>query len=403
MSPALRVLAVVPRLRLILSLAVEHCYRLQVLRSRLKNTDNKTICGVYNCSMRLALARNICSDQNGFVHGRQFINNIVERDTQARVRACEAFGAAPLDPNARSGTFPLTPLFDFAVAFPSISQTRVAQCMAAAGFPRGFADLTAGVYHLPSCLSTGQTNSSFLWWAFSGILQGCPLSGTLFAVGTHPLLCELKHEIEGKQLGVTRACADYIGAALRDISALRPIKCVFDTAAACANLQLQPTKCVLVPGAVACSAEVVAAVGAWLCRWIPDWKHFSVASHALYLGAMVGPAAGAHQWTAAMSKWKGRVAKFVSAGAAIISTTAYIYNSRGLPVLAYLAQLFPMPANFQRAEALALQKMMHLPGNSTDAQWGLHLRKFGALSFKSGKVQGPAAMMRAALQSLTTW
>eukprot|EP00972_Heterocapsa_arctica_P045683 6741317-Heterocapsa_arctica.AAC.1 len=48
----------------------------------------------------------------------------------------------------------------------------------------------------------------------SGVLQGCPLSGLLFAVSLDPYLRWMKHDIEDAGLGVIRACADDIGASL---------------------------------------------------------------------------------------------------------------------------------------------------------------------------------------------
>ena len=60
--------------------------------------------------------------------------------------------------------------------------------------------------------------------------------------------------------GAILACADNIGAALADISALRVIKPIFDTAKAVSNLTLNPAKCDIAPLSVSCTPEVATAV-----------------------------------------------------------------------------------------------------------------------------------------------
>ena len=51
----------------------------------------------------------------------------------------------------------------------------------------------------------------------SGIIQVCPLSGTLFVFVAHPLLRMFQRPMS---LSIVRACADNIGAALRRLSVL---------------------------------------------------------------------------------------------------------------------------------------------------------------------------------------
>ena len=64
---------------------------------------------------------------------------------------------------------------------------------------------------------------NLLKWLFSvkcGVLQGCPLSGTLFVIAIDPLLTLFEHYIYNPGLGAVYACADDIGAALKDIRGL---------------------------------------------------------------------------------------------------------------------------------------------------------------------------------------
>ena len=55
----------------------------------------------------------------------------------------------------------------------------------------------------------------------SGALQGCPLSGFIFATSTSPFMSYIEIEIDGKSNTVTRICADDVGSALDTLWILR--------------------------------------------------------------------------------------------------------------------------------------------------------------------------------------
>eukprot|EP00973_Karenia_brevis_P023818 3285794-Karenia_brevis.AAC.1 len=54
----------------------------------------------------------------------------------------------------------------------------------------------------------------------SGVSQGCPLSGSLWAIAFHPILEIFQRKIEEPGLGVVRACADDVGCALLSMQSL---------------------------------------------------------------------------------------------------------------------------------------------------------------------------------------
>ena len=60
----------------------------------------------------------------------------------------------------------------------------------------------------------------------SGVLQGCPLSGSLLVIVIDPLLHMFKTQLENTGLATTRACADDIGVALRQLQSL-PTLCLW--------------------------------------------------------------------------------------------------------------------------------------------------------------------------------
>ena len=50
----------------------------------------------------------------------------------------------------------------------------------------------------------------FMFVILSGVLQGCPLSGSLFVIAIDPLLHMFKTMLENSSLAWVRACADDI-------------------------------------------------------------------------------------------------------------------------------------------------------------------------------------------------
>eukprot|EP00959_Pyramimonas_sp_CCMP1952_P400545 8392847-Pyramimonas_sp.AAC.1 len=95
-------------------------------------------------------------------------------------------------------------------------------------------------------LELGETRRPLLL-AESGVAQGCPLSGKLWALVFDPIIQGLKMELTALGRGLLSACADDLGivlAALKDLCALLPH---LQAARQHAGLRLQPKKCVLVP------------------------------------------------------------------------------------------------------------------------------------------------------------
>ena len=76
----------------------------------------------------------------------------------------------------------------------------------------------------------------FLFSITSGVLQGCPSSGSRFAICADPLLRELCSRVELKNRGLTRACADDIGQALRSMKTLKYVAPVVTAAKIVAGL-----------------------------------------------------------------------------------------------------------------------------------------------------------------------
>ena len=195
----------------------------------LKNTDNKTISAVTNNALKPAISDYISSVQAGFVAGRNFVENMVLADTFAR-----CYGMLP------ASFLPLIALFDFAAAFPPVAHDWIHLVIEAAGLPQGIVNLFREIYR--DVFAYGRSSSEkahYLFQLASGIIQGCPLAGTLFAILIDPFLRAINKTFIDNIIspspchhplpsGAVHACADDIAVVLSSITGLIPIQPIFD-------------------------------------------------------------------------------------------------------------------------------------------------------------------------------
>ena len=87
---------------------------------------------------------------------------------------------------------------------------------------------------------------TFLCWIQAGVLQGCPFSGSIFAIALDPILAFMEKRLRRGSLGIVRACADDIGAALSSIKGFSVLQPIFQLARVSAGLRLKPSKCVVI-------------------------------------------------------------------------------------------------------------------------------------------------------------
>ena len=123
------------------------------------------------------------------------------------------------------------------------------------GVPRGILDFIGGIYETVNALSS---SGNLLFKVASGVLQGCQLSGALFAASVDPILTHLSSIVDAPlctvvprthplPTGKLAACADDIGGALASIRVLGPLCRAFMIAERVTNLKVNPAKCVIVP------------------------------------------------------------------------------------------------------------------------------------------------------------
>ena len=202
-----------------------------------------------------------------------------------------------------------------------------------------------------------------------------------------------------RQGGVTRVCADDVGAALRSIKELKIYYNVFRLSELLAGLTLKPSKCVLVPLWANFSKAVGETIRKWLEDNLPQWKDFKILPCTKYLGFMMGLAAGSSQWKHAADKWQTRALSIAHSGATP-AISALLYNSRALPTLGYISQLCTLPKNFRRKEVGIANSIMHLPASTLSASTAFTWSSGGAPKILSGVVMNHAILLRTALQTV---
>jgi hypothetical protein len=261
----------------------------------LKNTDNKIITGANIRPFKPYATSHTHKYQRGFVPGRNFLSNVVDLDSAARLYSLYATGrffsdvpkSEPL-PAGKTSLIPVLPFFDFAAAFPSVIHRWIFLAIERRGFPYWFRSLIKCIYHRAAAFSPAASGTVLLFHFARGVLQGCPASAFLFTMALDPFLFLFEKGLSLSKGGIMRACADDLGAALRRLSALKVLFPVFSLAKAAAGLNLKPIKCVLVP-LVPLDDAIKHLIKGWLTKHIPEWKDFYVKDAGNYLGFFSWP------------------------------------------------------------------------------------------------------------------
>jgi hypothetical protein len=391
----------------------------------LKNTDNKIIAGVINGAIAGPFASAAVRIQRGFVRGRQIIDNVVELDAAARIQANDTLIAGrswlPTDPHhssPSSADLSVLAFWDFAAAFPSVAHEWLMLCCAASGLPTGLCTII-GLFYSNACIFVESGGKSqFLCWLRSGIIQGCPLSGFLYALCADPFLKKMVADVVGHEYvaavpsedltiaevrtGVIRACADDVGGAFANLTAFSRTVPAFNCAANFANLHLKGSKCVVVPTSHKCDDTCQLFTTNWLHYWIPHWRNFLIQSTSKYLGFQLGPTSGSLQWSNAVAKYKARVRSIASSGAPP-SVATLLYNSQAISVLGYIAQMCHLPSGFAAIERGQLHALLHMPTNSSTLAFFFNAKHWGMLPIRSALATNLASLMRASLSTVSVW
>eukprot|EP00959_Pyramimonas_sp_CCMP1952_P093647 1959635-Pyramimonas_sp.AAC.1 len=196
----------------------------------LKNSENKILAGAVTRPFAVKMAEVSCTLQRGFTLGRQFGTNIIELDTYARI--------ASMSPTADSD-LPAILSYDFSQAFPSVSHEWLRMVLERLSLPPPLLWFFTILYTNVQCYGVLGGQMLWLFSIWSGIIQGCPASGALFAAALNPFLLDFKAEFVDKCRGVMFACADDLGAVILNMKYLTVLYRVFRMAQLLAALILK--------------------------------------------------------------------------------------------------------------------------------------------------------------------
>lgn len=160
----------------------------------LSNTYNKYVCGATALAMRPTLEQAIHSSQNGFVRGRQLLQNPVDLDLEARfaVFRCQRKRSATsfecMVPTHKVPELACFLLLDFATAFASVAHQRLHRVVESSGMPSAFIHIIRNRY-LPTTAYIFQQGSAYrLFEVQGGVMQGCPLFLSPFPACQRPVV-----------------------------------------------------------------------------------------------------------------------------------------------------------------------------------------------------------------------
>ena len=328
----------------------------------LKQADNKLVAGVLNFCISPAIAHGAIDIQTGFIHGRILIQNVVDLDFHARMQAFDFFSERKkmqmihISSKGMVNSLPFLLLWDFASAFPSVAHAWLFSVLDAIKLWRGFVTGIRNLYSGNKAYGQSGGVMVFMFMIVSGVLQGCPLSGTLFVLVIDPLLWSFKKKLSST---VIRTCADDIGMALRRLDELCLIAKIFYDFECASNLKLKPKKSILIPTVFKLSNWNLDMVRAWLRRAVPHWENLIIRDSAKYLGFFMGPTSGTHQWAAAFRKYSERVVAIKHLKLPLRLAVSR-HNYWAVPVLGYISQLALPPHVLLDLNCLPSYKLLDL-------------------------------------------
>ena len=356
----------------------------------LKNTDNKILAAAFNSGLSSTTPTWADPDQRGFVPNRQGVDNIIGFDTAMRIQ----------DWTAPAAEMPLGLCFDFKAAFPSISHSFLFLVLRAIGVPRGLERFLSAMYRQNDAYACVNGALQWLFSVQQGVLQGCPLSGTLFVFCVNIVLKMLRTAIGPK--GSIKAFADDVAIVIGCIRRLRAVHAAFATFGKGTNLHLKPRKCVAVPLAARITHQRIAEVSSRIASVVPEWSDLLVAAAAKYLGVWVGPESVGRVWGDPLGKWWERGTDLASQLLAP-SMAVREYNRRAVPTLGYVAQVCAPPVRLRSSEKRMVETLFHTMSNGFPPRMLFNLGRLGIQPPTSLNAFCRAAAFRTANRTSRDW
>ena len=244
--------------------------------------------------------------------------------------------------------------FDLRSAFPSVAHSYLFAVLAAAGLPEGMLTAIRTLYMNCDVISGFGPTLIVYFTITAGVLQGCPLSSSLFVLAMNPFFVLASRGIEsGDFIG---GCADDVASVTRHLSSLQHIVRTFCKLRSVANLALNAKKIQLTPLGMPFRIQSLETFRDRICMHVPELCGASCAFHVDYLGFTLGPRSSELVWKKPLEKYESRFAHVVSSHRPP-SLVVPIYNMSVVSVLSYVCQFIEFPPHFHRKELHRLHRL----------------------------------------------
>jgi endonuclease/exonuclease/phosphatase family metal-dependent hydrolase len=328
----------------------------------LTNTDAKLWASLLNFGLARSFEPIIDSVQKGFVRGRRGSDHVIQLDLQAHCLSMQA-------PN------PAIILADLKAAFPSVAHAFIrkvlVKLLGSHPFCRTILQMYSGL--TASILIAGCIIDSLC--IGSGLRQGCPLSGTIFAIcfqaWTAHVVLHAGARIPARGFRLF-AFADDVAFAVADLwDALAFLADMLRALAAASGLHLNAKKTVIIPLWRSPNLPVIALRAAKIER---IWRTVLVDLVGKYLGIFVGPAAEATAMQLQLREYRLRCRSISLLGGGW-SQALHLHRLVAVPVLSYVMQFYRAPDPATVVEMPALATLFGTPNQAVSPAAVRHIIK----------------------------
>ena len=326
----------------------------------LSNTDAKIIAVAINQTLGDVAEAKVMQQQRGFIKGRVMGDNILE---------IEAYGIIL---SMMASMLPAMAFFDFRAAFPSIQHAWLFFVLEHMRMPMRIVRAIRKLYtncfvHL---VFGGTRHRGFK--LSSGIKQGCPMSGTIFALSLDPVMRMLASCMRPDRSIITGFADDLaivMASFMEEFPRIIKTFVIFESAS---GLALNFKKCVLVP----LFKADYNSLREWILQHVQAAKDFMISGTAKYLGVLVGPESACLSWKAPTAKYLERV-KLIRAAGNGLCQSIVDYKMYAVSVLSHVAQFEFAPKETLKTETRALQMLTAGPWNAINKELMLQLTDIG--------------------------
>ena len=295
----------------------------------IKNSDNKIVSLFVNQPLSLRLQEEAHCSARGFVPGRNFVEKFYLPTLALALRLSKAHALQLASPPTILVALSRLQIHFFMFAV-----------LAASFAPDSLTRFVRALY--TDCWSS--VIGSNVWFLIlRGVLQGCPLSSTLFVICLPTFLHSVASRLESNE--IICGCADDLLTVVRTDCSLKFLDLALAYLQRVSGLALNMRKVVFVPLAQEVSDACLATFRAWLCANTPRFDKATIATSLVYLGFNMGTRSAQNKWQPQIDAFRVRSLQLSKFGQTL-AYNVFGYNRAVITSLAHTAQLEALPDDF---------------------------------------------------------